>query len=234
VNDIARPKIIDCTVGLSPDTPVWPGAPRFHFTQRKTPLGGDREATSSNIAMTPHCGTHIDAPLHYAKVGATIDAVPLDLLIGPCRVIEHLGNSHITKDDLLRMQLPPVTRLLVKTNNSRRLRNGELDETFLSLLPDALDHAMKLGVKLLGVDGFSIGPIGEPTQSNHVTFCEAGGVIIEVLDLLDVEPGEYHMIALPTKLVGLEAASARVVLLRPNDVASVLPDNFVKRPGATQ
>jgi arylformamidase len=233
VNDTARTKIIDCTVGLSPDTPVWPGAPRFHFTQRKTPLGGAREATSSNIAMTPHCGTHIDAPLHFAKGGAAIDALPLDLLIGPCRVIEHCGDSHITRDDLLRMQLPPVTRLLVKTSNSRRLRNGELDETSLSLLPDALDHVMQLGVKLLAVDGFSIGPFGELTHANHIKFCEAGGVIIEVLDLLDVEPGEYHMIALPIKLVGLEAAPARVVLLRPDDVASVLPDNFVKKTGAT-
>jgi arylformamidase len=224
VNDNARTTIIDCTLGLSPDTPIWPGAPRYRFSQKKTDLGDGHEATDSSFAMIPHCGTHIDAPLHFAKGGATIDAVPLDLLIGPCRVIEHLGDDHITKGDLLKMDLPALTRILVKTRNSRRLRSGgtEFDEGFLSLLPDALDYLMQLGVKVLGVDGFSIGPFGEMTTGNHIKFCEAGGIIIEVLDLLDVEPGEYNLIALPIKLVGVEGAPARVVLIRPKDVGSVL------------
>jgi kynurenine formamidase len=43
-----------------------------------------------------------------------------------------------------------------------------------------------------------------------------------VLDLLDVEPGEYGLIALPIKLVGVEGAPARVVLVRPEDAVTVL------------
>jgi arylformamidase len=214
-------KIIDVTVGLSPNTPVWPGAPRFHFSQRKTALGNGEEATGSDFAMTPHCGTHIDAPLHFAKGGDAIDAVPLDLLIGPCRVLEHRGDNHITKNDLIAMGFVASKRILIKTRNSLGLRNGTLDEKFISLLPEALDHLVRSGVKVLGVDGFSIGPFGEMTHRNHIAFCRAGGIIIEVLDLLDVEPGEYNLIALPMKLEGIEAAPARVVLLGAEDVGSV-------------
>jgi arylformamidase len=74
---------------------------------------------------------------------------------------------------------------------------------------------------VLGVDGLAIGPYGELCDRNHLVFCGAGGIIIEVLDLSDVEPGDYQLIALPIKLVGVEAAPARVVLLRSEDMDQV-------------
>jgi len=42
---------------------------------------------------------------------------------------------------------------------------------------------------------------------------ERGIIIIEGLRLKDVPPGEYWMLALPLRLLGAEAAPARVVLL---------------------
>jgi arylformamidase len=112
--------------------------------------------------------------------------------------------------------------VLIKTCNSIKVRNGTLDENFVSLLPDAMEHLIRSGVELLGVDGFSIGPFGDLTTSNHLMFCRTGGIIIEVLDLLDVEPGEYSLIALPIKLAGVEGAPARVVLVRKEDAGGAL------------
>jgi arylformamidase len=221
-NPSQRTKTIDVSVNLSPNTPVWPGAPRYQLVQNKVDLGGGEVATSSHINMIPHCGTHIDAPLHFIRDGKAVDALDFDLLIGPCRVLEHRGDRHITKDDLMAMGFVPSQRILIKSHNSIRLRNGTLDENFLSLLPEALDHLIQSGVKVLGVDGFSIGPMGEMTTRNHLVFCRTGGIIIEVLDLLDVEPGEYGLIALPIKLEGVEGAPARVVLVRPEDASSLL------------
>jgi arylformamidase len=40
--------------------------------------------------------------------------------------------------------------------------------------------------------------------------------IVENLVLADVEPGDYELIALPLKLVGLDAAPLRAVLRRPS------------------
>ena len=133
--------MIDVTVMLSPSTPIWPGEPRLELTQKTTDLGGGEEATSSTFTMIPHCGTHIDAPLHFAKGGQAVDALPIDLLIGPCLVLEYTGDNHIG---------------------------------------------------------------------------------IEVLDLSDVAPGKYSLIALPIKLEGVEGAPARVVLLQSKDVGNVL------------
>jgi arylformamidase len=213
-------KIIDVTLGLSPRTPMWPGAARFHISQRKIALGDGKEATSSEFGMVPHCGTHVDSPLHFAKGGKTIDAVPLDLLIGPCSVLEYRGEGHIALADLLAMGFVPEKRILIKTRNSAKLREGVFDTEFPSLLPDALDHLIQSGVQLLGIDSFSIGPFGDLTTRNHLAFCGAGGIIIEVLDLTDVQPGKYELIAMPLKLEGAEGAPARVVLLEPQGTLS--------------
>jgi arylformamidase len=71
------------------------------------------------------------------------------------------------------------------------------------------------GVRLLGVDGYSIGPfdpsLGYPV---HSIFLGAGPdqVAIEEVNFLNVEPGDYHLIALPLRLAGLEGSPARVLL----------------------
>ncbi|TGU65625.1 cyclase family protein, partial [Mesorhizobium sp. M00.F.Ca.ET.186.01.1.1] len=50
---------------------------------------------------------------------------------------------------------------------------------------------------------------GHPT---HKTLFAAGIVVIEGLRLRDVLPGQYFMVAAPLKLVGTDAAPARVLL----------------------
>jgi arylformamidase len=214
-------KFIDVSVNLAPETPIWPGVSPYKLVQNKIDLGGGEIATSSKLELIPHCGTHIDAPLHFARNGQSIDQVELERLIGPCLVVEHPGEDHVTKADLQAIGFRPTKRLLVKTRNSAKLRARTLDQTFLALMPDALEYAMQSGVELLGVDGLSIGPFGDLTTQTHVVFCGAGGIIIEMLDLLDVEPGEYVLIAMPVKLEGVEAAPARVILVRPDDVGDV-------------
>jgi arylformamidase len=147
-------------------------------------------------------------------------------LIGPCRVFEHLPDRHIGRADLEAAGFVPTRRALFKTRNSAGLKHGRQGQDFLSLLPDAIEHLLASGVELLGIDALSIGPFGEITDRNHVRFCGAGGVIIETLNLSDVEPGEYGLIALPLKFEGIEASPARVVLIQPGDLDSVfqVPD----------
>jgi arylformamidase len=208
---------IDVSVPLSPNVPMWPGAPPFEIQQDKIPLDPNEVVTVSHLKLIVHCGTHIDAPLHFDKKGKSIDQVSLPLLLGPCRVFEHQPRRHITKADLAALgdDLPP--RVLFKTANSARLHAGRLDKEFISLLPDALEVLIARGVKLLGVDGFSIGPYGSISDRNHVRYCGWGGWIIEVMDLTAVRPGDYFLVALPLKIRRAEAAPARVLLFKPEN-----------------
>ncbi|MBR1615230.1 MAG: cyclase family protein, partial [Treponema sp.] len=41
----------------------------------------------SYIKMTTHCGTHIDAPLHFCEDGSSVDQLRLNTFYGKCTVI---------------------------------------------------------------------------------------------------------------------------------------------------
>jgi arylformamidase len=211
---------IDVSVPLSANVPVWPGAPAFEMRQDKIPLGKQHLVTVSHLKLIVHCGTHIDAPLHFNRHGASIDQASLSLLMGPCRVFEHKPSRHITKADLLALGEDVPPRVLFKTANSRRLQTGKLDKHFISLLPDAIEELLARGVRVLGVDGFSIGPYGSMSDRNHVRYCGQGGLIIEVMNLTAVKPGDYFLVALPLKIRRAEAAPARVLLFKPNKASA--------------
>ena len=206
--------VFDVSLGLSPRTPIWPGARPPEIDTRRRTLSGGHEVVDTRLVMIAHSGTHVDAPLHYNRDGASIDRVALDVLMGPCRVFEHRGPGHIGLPELKAMGYSPQRRALFKTANSARLRGGELGEDYISFLPEAIEAFVGTGMGLLGVDGFSIGPFGDLSDSNHVAFCATGAVIVEMLDLAGIEPGEYTIAALPLKLEGAEASPARVILIK--------------------
>jgi arylformamidase len=107
------------------------------------------------------------------------------------------------------------TRLLIRTVNSQIIRQPEFHEDYVALTPDAARVLVARNVRLLGVDGYSIGPF-EPSSGMevHRIFLGAGPeqVALEELDLSSVAPGDYQLVALPIRLTGLEGAPARVLL----------------------
>ncbi len=52
----------------------------------KSMKNGDRY-NLSEIAMSPHTGTHIDAPFHFDEEGAAIDDLRISTFWGKCTVI---------------------------------------------------------------------------------------------------------------------------------------------------
>ena len=166
----------------------------------------------SEIAMGSHTGTHVDAPGHFVDGAATIDQVPLDVLVGPARVVDMTGREVIRKEDLRKAHLEGVERLLFKTDNSKLWADSAFHERFTYIEPEAAAYVVALGVKLVGVDYLSVEKPHTTTHPTHHAFLDNGVVIIEGLNLAEVEAGEYDLICLPLKVVGAEAAPARVIL----------------------
>ena len=79
-------KFMDISVPLSPDLPVWPGDTRVVLERYRALDKGDA-SNDSRLACSVHSGTHVDAPLHFIENGATVEQLPLDILIGPATVI---------------------------------------------------------------------------------------------------------------------------------------------------
>ena len=207
-------KWIDATLPMKPETVHWPGHPLYTVNEMMSMSRGDVMNVTS-FTMCSHFGTHIDAPRHYLADGTSVDEIKPEILIGPCLVVEYPLREHIPASFINELNLEGVSRLLIKTLNSRFLRKTEFQENFVALLPEAASSLVENGIKLLGMDGYSIGPfdpmLGQPV---HQIFLSAGPdqVAIEEVDLLEVSPGDYELLAIPLRLSGLEAAPARVLL----------------------
>jgi len=178
------------------------------------------EGAQSNVSyleLGVHSGTHIDAPHHFLNDGRTVDQLPLDLLIGPCYVVQLAGEiESISAGVLQGLTLPPdATRLLFRTSNSHLWEQGKCSfvEEFVAISAEAAQWLVGRGIRLVGVDYLSVAPFGESIPT-HTILLEAGVIVLEGLDLSAVPPGSYDLVCLPLKLLGAEGAPARAVLIR--------------------
>lgn len=199
-------KITDVTRPLTKGMLVYPGDIIPSFSQ-----ADHGQYLISDLHLSSHTGTHIDAPSHYLKSGDTIDTVPLSHIIGRCRVIDMSAtrSTSITADDL-DGKLRGITRLLLKTWFSSR---DTFCTDYPSLTHDAACCITNSGIKCVGIDSPSIESYNGD-GAVHRRLLESRCIIIELLDLSDVSEGDYEMIALPLRLTGLDGSPARVILMK--------------------
>lgn len=208
--------LIDISVPLSPELPVWTGENKLAITHKASMPKGDF-ANVTHLAMGSHTGTHIDAPRHFVDGGKTTLEIPLEKLVGPCQVVDFQGFEKIMAADLQAKfaEQKPAEKLLFKTDNSRLWDNPkhEFYLDFCALTNDAAQWCVDHGVHLVGIDYLSIQLYHDPFDT-HVTLLSNEVVIVENLDLREVEAGEYRLICLPLKIEGVEGTLARAVLER--------------------
>jgi arylformamidase len=199
----------DISVTISERLPSFPGDPAIGF-ERVGQAPDPFHLTSLHFGS--HAGTHIDAPAHLLKHGATVDAIPLESLIGACRVIDMRHRTGaITASDLKRQDLAGTRRLLLRTNNSALWKKAGFSETYTGMSAAAASYLVQLGIQLVGIDYLSVEPFHGGGEVHRILF-EAGVVILEGLDLAGVDPGEFELICLPLKLAGIDGAPCRAVL----------------------
>lgn len=208
----AMKRLWDISPGVAPGHPVFPGDAAFR--QRWTwTIGPGCPVNVSEIAMSPHTGAHADAPLHYDPQGASIGEVPLQAYLGDCRVIHAVGCGPLVEPCHLIPHLaatPP--RVLLRTYE--RAPAG-WDERFAAIAPTAIDLLHAHGVRLIGIDTPSLDPQPSKTLDAHQRVRAHGMAVLEGLLLDEVPPGDYELIALPLKWLGLDASPVRAVLRAP-------------------
>ena len=80
----------DLTHAFGPSTLFWPTATTgfIHEQLSYGPTPGGWFYSAYSYAAPEHGGTHLDAPIHFDKNGATGDRVPVEQFIGPAVVID--------------------------------------------------------------------------------------------------------------------------------------------------
>jgi arylformamidase len=204
-------KFYDVTVPLSGQVPTFPGDPPFRmdFVHR---IADGKPYNCAHLDMGAHSGTHVDAPYHFLTDGATVDQLPLEILLGKARVVPVPSRDAVRRADLEEIDFSNDLRLLFKTRSSGQLKSAPFQEDFVYLEPEAAAYLVDQGIKLVGIDSLSIEKFGSRDFLAHHALLAAGVVVLEGLDLSDVDPGEYEMTCLPLRIVGADASPARVIL----------------------
>lgn len=211
-------RIYDITVPISAEeTPTYPGDPGVEIKQWAALERGDA-ANVTLLNFGAHTATHIDAPAHFIAGGAKIDALPIDAMIGPARVLEISEDvTAIGADELARHNLSGATRVLFKTRNSGFWggeQSGNFREDFTYIEPDAARVLAQSGVRLVGFDYLSVEKFRSEGFETHLELLSHQVVIVEGLNLSGVPPGDYELICLPLRISSGtgDGAPARAVL----------------------
>ncbi len=216
---------MDISVEMRDGMVHWPGDPECHVglhVKLGDPVPGQPGKTIpcnlTKLSLSAHTGTHMDAPRHFVAKGTTMETMPLDAVLGPCRVIELKHKTAITVDELKPHKLKRGERVLFKTRNStkswRMAKTSTFDVDFIHIPAATAQYLVDTGVMTVGVDYLSVGGYMKDGVECHQIMLGASKPIwiIEGLNLAKIKPGKYELACLPLKIVGADGAPCRAVL----------------------
>lgn len=237
---LPRFRAIDLTHPLDGAGCAWPGEPPFRLEAPEEAFLTDGTRLVAHRFSSPeHFGTHIDAPAHFVTGGLTVEALPLEQLVGEGACVDARGA--VGGDPLARVTravfeewearhgaLVAGSIVLVATGWSSRwpdalryLGTADRTETGAAALAfPGLDReaarwlAVERGVAAVGIDTAGIDPGDSPDLAAHRALLPRGVVVLENLARLDeLPPRGFLVVALPLPIRGGSGAPARIVAL---------------------
>jgi arylformamidase len=197
---------LDFTTTISDGMAYWPDNAPVRIRQTLSMAAG-AAANVTEMSLSVHTGTHVDAPRHFLADGADVTQLDLGTLMGPALLVEVDEAPFITRASVENLALQPHDRVLFKTRNSRHdWARQPFDPDFVRLRADAAEWLRDQGVVCVGVDYLSVGP-----ADTHHALLDAGISIIEGLALRHATPGRYELLCLPLRIAGADGAPARVL-----------------------
>ncbi|OGV42616.1 MAG: hypothetical protein A2X46_04955 [Lentisphaerae bacterium GWF2_57_35] len=218
-------RIIDLSYPIHEGMPTFPvpWQPVVEITQLGRHGIEDRE--SRRIVMGTHTGTHMDAPLHFIPRGGPIDKVPLELLIGPARMVDFSNakskQEFGVKDFQRVLGRDRPKRLVMRFDWSRHWGTIKYYQKQPYISEEAAEWLIKQGVRLLAMDTAQAdspdnGRNAPKDSPVHKIMLGQGCYFLEYLtNLHEVQHMNFEMIVLPLKLLDADGAPARCIAIEP-------------------
>jgi arylformamidase len=197
-------RIHDITLHIEEGMIVYPGNPPIRVRAHSRISDGD-DANVTELSFGSHTGTHVDAAHHFVDGAQTVDALPLDRMIGPARVA-HIADEvrAIGPTELRAAGIEGESRVLLRTRNSALLDRSGFSEDFAYLSGDGARFLVDAGVTFVALDYLSIEGFDADQPVAHETLLRREIVVVEGVDLRTVPAGRYELICLPLKVRGIE------------------------------
>jgi kynurenine formamidase len=186
-----------------------------------------------------HCGTHVDAPVHFNPTGTAVDRLPLDWLFGEAVVLDFAhkkAGEDVTASEVAGAVagldgggLGDARIVLVRSGRSRLWGTPEYHRDMINMSPEATQWLLHRGVRVVGCDAcvWEVDRGSRPEAAGRrLTGAERfpsyalmrvhDFVIIENLANLDqVSRSRFTFLGLPLPLVGGSGSPIRAAALAP-------------------
>lgn len=198
--------IVDLSVLVTGDTPVYPGDPE----PKVKPVGNLAKDGfhDHEITMGTHVGTHIDAPVHMIEGGKELNDIQVDQFVGRGRYVK-VEDRKFDLEAVKQADIQKCDIVLFHTGLTEQYgRSNDYFEDYPPIPEDIAQYLVDHGVSMVGVDMCSP---DHPDFPIHKLLLSNGVLIIENLTNLDKLAGKkFRVYALPLKLK-VDGAPARVV-----------------------
>lgn len=207
-------RVHDISILLGEESVAWPGDPPYE-RELISAIAKGGVSDVSRLTMSAHCGTHLDTPAHFIGGGRGLDGYRAADFILPAVVVDAGDATTIGPELVEDSNCPPGGAILFRTANSAggRITSGEFFRDGVHLSAEAGRACVDRGLRLVGIDYFTVDAFGSRDFPVHMCLMSAGVLILETINLRHVAPGEYTLICLPLRLAGAEASPVRAVLL---------------------
>ena len=207
-------RIIDLTMTLRSGMPGVELTPKFTVAREGW--------NASTLNLYSHCGTHMDAPVHFAAGPGTIDQTPPEQCMGAAWVVNLAGIApkgliEIASLGDVEKQFSPGDSLLLRTDWSWHRDNPDVYRHGLPRLSAALaEWCVAKRVKLLGVEPPSVADVNNLSEvaAIHKVLLGGGVTIVEGLCHLDqIGVPKVFFVALPLKPLAGDGAPCRALAI---------------------
>lgn len=196
--------LIDLSVSLNENTPVYPGDPKFMIKPNGV-LTKDGYADSI-VIFGNHNGTHIDAPSHMVSGGKTLDGFLIDKFWGKGVLID--ARKGFNLDEIKKEKIKEDSIVLFNTGFSEKYFSKDYFIKYPAISEEIAHYLVRQKIKIVGVDMCSVDHEPFPV---HRIFLKNEVLIIENLTNLNSLAGKkFTVFAFPLKFE-VDGSPARVV-----------------------
>jgi kynurenine formamidase len=233
-------RIVDLTYPFDSDSVYWPTAETFKL---ETDFEGVTDKgyfySAYRYSAAEHGGTHIDAPVHFAKGANSVDQIPLEQLTGPGLLIDVSAQCASNADYLVSVadfqnwerrngRIAAGTIVLLRTgfgkyypDRKKYLGTDERGAGAVAKLHfPGLDPAaarwltQNRSIKAIGLDTASIDRGQSTLFESHRTLFEKNIPAFENVANLDQLPAKgFRIVALPMKIKGGSGGPLRIIAM---------------------
>ncbi len=239
----STPTTLDLTYPFDQDTVYWPNNTAFQWEKTSWGLNAHGNWYASGVfSASEHGGTHLDAPIHFARSGWSVDEIPPHLFTAEAIVLDIRPQVRMNKDytlqveDILKWEeqhdtIPSQALVFLLTGwgqywpDPKRYLGSPTPHDPTSLhfpgfsaesMTFLLTHRKIVGV---GIDTASIDPGQSKTFPAHQVLAEANRYALENVAHMDrLPPRGTHITALPMKIKGGTGSPVRILATIPTSL----------------